>query len=219
MVSKQQKKQSLQCLEYVCHRLEESGLYHIQKRNHLSVDALEKAGEGEKSPRTIRVMIPNFVKTIDLFEQGCQACREKGIYLAPVFYKDGETAFVRMVEKNPSWRSDKSLKRYSLQKINRMLHLRGREKAVAELFDSKLAYYQPETVGLAESLRTFELRPVEFDYSHIRYGDQAYGFAEDRPSIDYKLPEETESITGAAKFVFASQQPDFYRRARLAGIK
>lgn len=209
MVSRTQKHRAV---DYICERLEESGLYSIRRKDYRSASIVEKP-EAREQPRKIKVIIPNFLDAIDSFDYLHRFCRERDIYLAPIFYKDGKTAFVRMVERNPSWRMDKSLKEYNGQEINQMLHLRGMEKAVMEHFGDEMTYYQPETIHLEESLRIFEWKNVHLDYSHISSDHQAYDFVKNRDSIDYKLPKETEVITGAAEFAFALQQPDFYRRA------
>lgn len=209
MVSRTQKHRAV---DYICERLEESGLYSIRRKDYQSASIVEKP-EAREQPRKIKVIIPNFLDAIGSFDYIHRFCRERDIYLAPIFHKDGKTAFVRMVERNRSWRMDKSLKEYDGQEINQMLHLRGMEKAVMEHFGDEMTYYQPETANMEESLREFELGSVHLDYSHIGYGDPAYGFVENHDSIDYKLPEETEVITGAAEFVFTIQQPDLYRRA------
>ena len=107
-----------------------------------------------------------------------------------------------MVDRNLSWRADKSLKRYTPLQINQMLHLRGIEKAVVDEFGKNLRYYQPETDRLAEGLRKFRLLAVELDYSHIRPGDPSYGFVENRESIDYKISDELSWDKPAAGIVF-----------------
>ncbi len=74
-------------------------------------------------------------------------------------------------------------------------------------FRDELHYYQPETSQLEESVRTFHLKPVDLDYSHLKPGDAGYDFAKDRESIHYKLPEETApAITGAARFTYTPGQ-------------
>ncbi len=212
MVSHQQK---LRCTQYLAERLEDSGLYQILSRDERQVNLREKPETRERlepreqsgtQPRTIRVLISNF-ETIGVFEVTSRVNRQSGVYVAPVLYKDGKTAFVRMVERNSSWRTEKSLKQYTPQEINRMLHLRGIEKAVMAEFGDELMYYQPETEQLEESLRTFHLEPVELDYSHIDRDHPSYGFVKDRESIDYKLPKEIgELIVGPAKFIYTPRR-------------
>jgi len=196
------RKDKLRATQFICHQLEDSGLYIIQRRDHQEVLVKEKPDVREE-PRTIDVLIPNFLKNIKSFTSAQRVNQRNRIYTCPLFYKDGKTAFVRMVERNPSWREEKSLKRYTPQQINQMLHLRGMEKEVMELLGENLTYYQPETSRLTESLREFNLEEVRLDYSHIRPGDQGYGFVRSSDvSIDYKLPHETRVIEPAAKFAF-----------------
>ncbi len=211
MVSQREKKQAVQ---FLCDLLENSEKYTILSRDERQLAVQEKK-EVRESPRQINVVLPNFFGTIADFSQHLRGNASQGIYTAPVFYKDGETAFVRMVERNSSWRADKSLKRYAPQQINQMLHLRGIEKAVMENYGKKLDYYQPATERLNESIHIFEMRPVELDYSHIPSWDERSDFVQDRESIDYKLPQETGSIVSAAGFSFFERGDDYLKRAKI----
>lgn len=193
------KPEKQQCLQYLCDRLEDSGLYRIIDRAEQAILVREKAEPGKR----IRLFLPNFGGTIPEFREAVQGSQGQDTYVCPILYKDGKTAFVRMVDRNRSWRDDKSLKNYSARRINEMLHLRGKEKVAIGLFGPELQYYQPETEKLEESVRTFHLQPVDLDYSHLVPGDSGYGFAKDREAIDYKLPEESApAITGPAKFMY-----------------
>tara|TARA_Y100000310_G_scaffold342669_1_gene446855 strand:- start:1378 stop:1980 length:603 start_codon:yes stop_codon:yes gene_type:complete len=191
--------------------LENSGLYIIQTRDHEHVSVKERPTIREE-PRTIDVPVANFMTPIRNYKNRASANRNAGKYTSPVLYKDGRSAFVRMVEKNISWRNDKSLKNYSDRQINQMLHLRGIEKALMEVIGDRLLFYQPETERLEESLREFRLHSVDLDYSHIGPGDPGHGFVEDRESIDYKLPEETQVIQPAARFRYLIHNPRLIAR-------
>lgn len=196
------KKEKSRAVQFLSSRLEESGLYHILECRPEEVLLADKP-ELQETPKTYAVMVANFISPIREYALRGQWHRSHSRYVCPVFYKDGKTAFVRMVETNLSWRADKSLKRYSPQEINRMLHLRGIEKIVlgnlGQYSRPHLTYYQPPTERREESLREFELGAVELDYSHITMDHPSYGFVENRESIDYKLPREINVITGAAK--------------------
>ncbi len=215
MVTQKEKKQAI---SFITNLLEQSENYAILRKTENGVLVREKHAE-EEDPRTIRIVLANALPTIDSFTDIHDFHRREGTYTAPVLYKDGKTAFVRMVDRNRSWRADKSLKNYSPQQINQMLHLRGIEKAIGQRFGNDLTYYQPETGNLEESVRTFHLHGVHLDYSHIDRDHQAYGFVGNRESIDYKLPQEIEVISGAAIIKFSEQQPDYYRRAWLSGLQ
>ncbi len=209
MVTKAEKSRSLQ---FICDRLEDSGLYLVLGVDYKSVSVREKP-EVNENPRTVDVVIPNFLGKIDHFVRRLHGNAGQNIHTSPVFYKDGKTAFVRMVDRNQSWHRKQYLKNYSSQQINLMLHLRGMEKKVMELFGKILTYYQPETERLEESLREFDFGEVIFDCSDINPGDPGYGFVKDGLSIDYKLPVEVKTIEPAASFLFNSD--DHLRRAPL----
>jgi len=122
--------------------------------------------------------------------------QQQEIYPCSVFYKDGKTAFVRLVD-NEASRSEKSLKHYNPHEL---IALREKEKESIKIFGSELQYYQPESLGLSESIRIYDMGDVELDYSHIRPGDQRYDFVENKISDVYKLPQLESTITEAAKF-------------------
>jgi len=213
MVSTKEKQRAI---AFIAGLLEHSENYAILSNSKSGVLVQEKYSDDSK---TINVILANASPSIDSFEELYRASRQSGLYTAPVFYKDRKTAFVRMVDRNRSWRTEKSLKNYSRQEINQMLHLRGIEEAVMNHFGDELAYYQPETTNLEQSIRKFNLGAVDLDYSHVDRDHQAYGFVKNRESIDYKLPDEKEKITEAAIITFNEQQPDYLRRAWLSSLK
>ncbi len=214
MVFQREKKQAVQ---FLCDLLENSDKYILLSRDERQLAAQEKK-EVRDSPRQINIVVPNFLEGIADFTLQLRSNVSRGIYTAPVFYKDGKTAFVRMVDRNCSWRTNKSLKRYTPQQINQMLHLRGIEKAVMENYGRELDYYQSATERLTESVRTFEMLPVELDYSHIPSWDERSDFVQDRESVDYKLPKEQGEITPAAGFLFFGKGEDYMRRAKITTV-
>ncbi|MBU0457075.1 MAG: hypothetical protein ABH824_05990 [Nanoarchaeota archaeon] len=206
-------KQKLKATQFICERLEDSGLYVILNKDHEHVSVTQRANLYEK-PRDIEVIIPNFLGNIKNFTDRLKNNSHNNKYTASVLYKDGKTAFVRMVERNISWRKDKSLKKYTPQEINRMLHLRGIEKKVIEYFGKEIIYFQPQTERLQESLREFYLEEVELDYSHLSSNDQSYVFVKNHISIDYKIPQETRTIEPAAEFSFIKDH-SYYLKAKI----
>ncbi len=215
MVSQREKRRAVQ---FICDLVENSGCYAILSRDERQLAAQEKK-EVRETPRQIKVIIPNFLETISDFPPYLRSNASQGIYTAPVFYKDGKTAFVRMVERNRSWRIDKSLKQYTPQQINQMLHLRGMEKEVLRGFQDSLSYYQPPSERLEEGVVDFSLEAVLLDYSYIPLCDerrdfilrscfrQSNGFRKVpvKYSEDYRLPEKAILITEAAGFLYKDE--------------
>jgi len=182
------RKVKLNVTQYICDILEYSGLYNIINKDHEQVRFIEK-DDVRDIPLKVNVLIPNFMDSPQAFSNRFYNNRVQEVFTAPVHYKDGKTAFVRMVERNPSWRSDKSLKEYSPYDINRMIHLRKIEKIIMKNFGNSLIYFQPETERLEEGLKEFKLERVGLNYDHICPGHPSYGFVTNRDSVDYKLPE------------------------------
>lgn len=198
MVSKKEKDRAIR---FICDILENSQAYVIDNYDEKQALVHEIEDTTRRSER-ISVLLANCLGTINDYRQAFQKNNAQNIYTSPVLYKDGKTAFVRMVERNPSTREDKSLKLYTLDQINEMLHLRKIEKELMNPLGNRLLYYQAPTIWIKESLKEFQLQPVRFDYSHIERGDPAYGYVHNRYSIDYKLPVEQKRGTLSAKFDF-----------------
>jgi len=196
MVSRRAKNQAV---DYVCNRLEDSGLYVIQQKDYEHIKLREDQKVIEK-PSNIEIFFTNFGRKIPDIKRRILGNTRDGIYSAPILYKDGVTAFVRMVERNKSWRSDKSLKNYTEQQINQMLHLRGIEKAMIKKLGIVLPFYQPETERLPESIRNIRMTTVTFDRTHIEEDDPKYQFTQmHEDSIDYKLPVNVDTLTEAVE--------------------
>jgi hypothetical protein len=207
------KKDRTAAIQFISDRLEDSNMYDIHTHDDTHVLIIEKPAIAEE-PKSIDVILANCVGPAKNFQGKYRANANSQIYTAPILFKDGKTAFVRMVDTNRSWRTDKSLKQYSSQEINQMLHLRKIEKAVMQYFGKRLSYFQPETTNLPESVRDFSMKKVLLDYSHIDPSHQAADFVEDRWSIDYKLPEEVRRITRDAAVKFTGEV-DYYWRGHL----
>jgi hypothetical protein len=205
-------KQKKQALEYIAGLLEASGIYSINGNTPSSI-SFQENNWASSEPKQFELLIANLYTSITAFTSRCNFNLNQNIWTIPMLYKDQTTSYVRLAEKQ-SWRADQSLKLYTLEQINQMLHLRGIEKKVLELFGNPLSYYQPKTERLEQSIRQFELQPVHLDYNHLRPGDQAYGFVTNRDSVDYKLPLETLCITTALA-VEPIAENDSQKRARL----
>tara|TARA_Y100000310_G_scaffold343864_1_gene453560 strand:- start:4223 stop:4972 length:750 start_codon:yes stop_codon:yes gene_type:complete len=191
------KREKLAATQYICDLAENSGRYHILGRDGTSATVKESEAE---DPKTVQVLIPNFLGSRRKFNEELAQNTAHNVYSSPIFYKDGKTGFVRMVDTNMSWRADKSLKRYTPQEINEMLHLRGMEKESIELFGEPLFYFQPKTTRLNQSIRGFTIGEVILDYSHIEPDELASRFVEDRVSINYALPNDIGSAEEAIEF-------------------
>ncbi len=199
------RKEKIQALEFLAGMLERSQKYIIGTVDEEHILATQNSGKG----LSISVILANFQGTTKEYFSQVRQNAQQGHYTCPVLYKDGKTTFVRMVDTNLSWRTDRSLKQYAPQEVNSMLSLRKIEKEILEQQgDTTLSYYQPHQERLEETLRRIGLREVMLDYSHIGPGDQGYGFVEDRPSIDYKIPEQVSSSNDAAEFIGTKNRKD-----------
>ncbi len=189
--------------------------YQVLSKTEQSIEVQEKP-EVRTEPHKIEVVIPNFLESIMQYSHGHGENANREVYTAPIFYKDGKTSFVRMVERNKSWRTDKSLKQYTPQQINQMLHLRGMEKEILHCFQDSLVYYQPPSERLEEAAVEFSLVSVLLDYSHISLCNERIDFilrdcflqsngSRQIPvkySEDYRLPEKASQATEAAGFLY-----------------
>lgn len=201
MVSAKQKKRMV---EFVTGRLEDSGLYNIVENDSLHILVAQRPDLVEE-PATIDVLAHNYHRTMRDLRSTLGYNRSKGIDTAHIFYKDGKTFMVRLGVRG-NIKDPGSLKRYSKEQIDAMIHLRDLEKAVLGMSGGELAYYQPETARLEEGIRIFEMVRVALDYTHIRPGDPGYGFVRDTVSKDYKEARQIEAtITGPIELLVSTR--------------
>ncbi len=196
MANLQQKKRML---DFVSARIESSGLYLIKARDTSHVLAAERPDEAEQ-PKTIDVLLhPEKITVRELYQRVRQNAAQQ-VYTGHVFLKDGETFMVRLGVRGHI-KDPRSLKLYPKTDIDSMIHLRDLESCVLRT-TNELAYYQPETERLPESVRVYQMKGVTLDYSHIRRDNPAYRFAHNKSSLDYRRPVETATITGQGQLVF-----------------
>ena len=141
------RKEKDRAVQFMCDKLEEAKRYDILLRDTIEIRVREK-DYIRNLPRSVSITLPNFFSSVEKFRKFYNHNIRSGIYTAPVFYKDGETAFARLVERHKSMRNDKSLKLYGLYEIHQMVHLRAIEKEVLDIFGNHFAYYQPEQAQL-----------------------------------------------------------------------
>lgn len=150
----------------------------------------------------VYVALHSIQMTFDEFDNLNRRNLSRGIYTAHVFFKDGKLFHVRLGAKGNFKSDDRSLKKYTKEEINRMIHLRGLEKKALDLQrdTNNLIYYQPRTERLEEALREYNLGHVILDYSHVDIKHQAYGFVKNRESIDYRIANEVFHTSERIKF-------------------
>ncbi len=100
---------------------------------------------------------------IQLYRRAKQHKRD----VAVVLFKDGQTFFRSAQYRGYQKRkSDRSLKTYRKQDMQKLLMLRPEEIFLANN-RTYMQYYQPQSVRLEQALECFNFKPVRFDYSHI----------------------------------------------------
>lgn len=101
------------------------------------------------------------------FEKIYNIFYQRGVEIAPVFFKDGKTFFRSAAQKNFFKRNKGfSLKHYSPLDLQKMILFRPEEQFVNSR-RQYLQYYQTNSPRLEEGIETFEFKDVKFDYSHI----------------------------------------------------
>lgn len=212
MATKQQKSQTL---DYLADKLQQTALYSIQRSDNNSLLVNETISS---EPKMYSIVIPNFFPRVSDFKDYVVQNRNRGIYTAPVFFKDAKTAFALLQDTPKFWEHDLTLKRYTAEQKHSMLNLRDTERKVLEIFGKDVTYYQPQTARLQESIRVFTLGDVHLDYSHIKKDDPAYDHVENRVSLDYKLPIEKPTL-GPALALDVFPGYDYHKRARLVSME
>jgi hypothetical protein len=180
---------------FISERFEESKWYNFLECDHSHLLLVQKP-ELVEFPKEIYIFLHNQKIALADFESSVNFYRRQGRYIGNIFYKDDVNFMVRLAERGNLKGDDRSLKRYTKYLRDRMIHLRGLEKEVLSLqSDSTLVYYQPVTERLAESVRGYELKDVVLDYSHVDREHSAFGFVENRVSVDYKIASELFCLT------------------------
>lgn len=186
--------------EFIANLLEESSMYNLLEKNHSHLLVSLKPDYDPASSK-IYLLAHNEKRTVKEVKRIHLQNYAEGIFTSDVFYKDGENFMVRLGG-SANYRDDKSLKRYDKPDLDAMINMRDLEKFVEAKSSHTLAYYQPKTEKLSESIRVYRLKPVTLDYSHITPDHRSYNFVENSTSLDYKIAEEIESMADSAMFKF-----------------
>lgn len=207
-------KRKNQMREFVLGKLEESQRYCIQEQN-LDHILVEERPDKIENPSTIDVLLLNRKRTTADIKEYHARNRQKGIFTAPIFFKDYETFFVRLAQRGRK-KHNRTLRKYAKQEIDAMLHVRDLEQWALEQFKPYplLCYYQPSTKRLEEGLRLFEMKNVELNYFHIGPDDPAYKhiFKDTRStmkkiSVDYRIAEECSSPHEGPIYLITGKKP------------
>ncbi len=208
MVSRAQKQRMR---DFTAGLIEESG-YQVLQADESQI-LLTQDPEKIENPKKMRLLLHSRKIPASDLRRTLIHCRENDLLLSNIFYKDGSNFMVRMAGRGFRKGQEKSLKCYSQEDINKMVHLRALEKEVLELQEDlvepedivskTLVYFQPETARLEESLRGHHMKPVILDYEHVEMdgGHRSHGFARGRrKSIDYRIAEEIFSVNDRIMF-------------------
>jgi hypothetical protein len=187
------KKDKTKMKDFIVNRFEDSRKYQINTADNSHIFLMERPDLGE-NPKEFYVVLHNKKMPIKDYTTLVNQNNSKGIYTSDVFYKDDQNFMVRLGARGNLKGDSRTLKHYDGNTINKMVSLRGLEKKALEYQSNSepLVYFQPESARLQESLRSYIMRGVMLDYSHIGEDNPAYGFVENRNSIDYKIAEEID---------------------------
>jgi len=164
-----------QMIPYVISRLENSGLYVTKD---VAKDCLQLKTNGENG---IYVFLHTDPNGYEDFKKRKDDLIYTGNFVTGIFYKDGETFFRLLSEKSRRALAKTTMKKYSYDKICRIVDLRDKERETLRLQKNKrLTYYQPdnnEANGrLKEGLVSFAFDTTQTSYSHISTEDIRHDF-------------------------------------------
>ncbi len=192
MVSRNNKKRMQ---DFVTAKFEEARRFRILDNDESHI-VLQVKPEFTSDKLKIYVFLHNQKMPLSEYNRLVRNYLNSGQLISNIFYKDYENFMVRLGRRGKLKGDDQSLKRYDKKEIDRMIHLRGLEKAVLDKQrEDFLVYFQPETERLQETVRGYELARVVLDYSHVDKSHRSYGFVENRVSIDYKIANEKFSLS------------------------
>ncbi len=186
MVSQKEKRQMK---EFVEGKLEDTSKYNILQADENHILVIQKP-ELFENPAELYIALHNKAMTLPNYKKLNAEQLNNGRYFSNIFYKEDELFLVRLGASG-HFRGDKSFKNYTNDEINNMVHLRGLEKlALDNQSINELAYYQPDTERLEESIRRYNMLDVKLDYSHIPTYDRRHDFVQNKIATDYKLAQE-----------------------------
>ena len=175
-------------IDFMVSLLEKNSNYRTLKVNaHPKVDAILVADEDRADPNFHVALIDRKISEKE-FNSMLGNIMNQGSRVAPVFYKDGKTFAVPMV-KTQAWREDKAFKKYSHEDIKSMIATRKLERAVAQVYNlaDGIPYFSPEKACEPAMLEKIAFLPVQLNYDHLEDS-----FAQEGPSVTYKLPRITK---------------------------
>lgn len=170
-------RQKREMAEFLCDLLERGGAsVSIEERKLFSGEPIvshylkvsDARGDG-------RVFCVDRAYPGDKFERVVRSLRQRYDRFAPVFYKDGSTFFRTAAPLAHGKRDGRSMKRYGSRQANATLQLRPEERLWRGSRDDRLMqYFQPDSDRLDTALVTVTLKPVRFDYEHLRGDSSVY---------------------------------------------
>ena len=207
MAFKQAKQRGSVATQFICDRLEDSRLYQIQSKDHLQLTCSQRADKFD-SPKTIQILMANIAGQ-NSYENASLNNRNKGIFTAPILYKDPQSrsAYVLLTESGDTRDLEslnrKSLKDYGLEQIQGMVQLRKIEKTLIEKVGNSLFYFFPETTNEEAVLNQIKFQGVTANYSHIHPDKRHPSWTKYKKLTDVKIPVITDKVTAtdAAKLV------------------
>src|SRR3989344_1417522 len=207
--------EGLQAAKFIAEQLEDSKRYDLLSTDQNSIKVMDKSSLVE-DPKTIEVIISNSFPNASNLYQRYRANARSHHYTVPVFYKDRNTAFVRLYDISPDWMHNQTLKKYPPCERNKIIKLRKKEELVMQYFGLRVLYYQPETTDLPESIVDFRMMPVTGDFTHLDpESDAARHVVNDCVYKTFKLPEEVDRITVPAGIIVIVNGVDHLWRGRL----
>jgi len=174
---------------YIEGLVEGTGRYNIARSNTSHIYVAQKP-ELVEHPAQLDIALINQGVPIRDITRNLMTNYAQGVWTVPVVNKtDG---LVYMGSRSTVKGNRRSLKRYSQEALQKMVHLRGVEKLILEKAGSHstVPYYQPETDRLPESVRAYKFQPVMLDYSHVGEEHRSRGFAVNKTSTDYRIAQE-----------------------------
>lgn len=198
------KKDVLQMRQFVTNMIENNSKYTIlssEKQHIIFMD------QEDKTYCTL-LHANTHLETKKKIKNHIEGLHSENIITHHVFYKDYNNFFIKAKTHHPFEKGGhkyETLKKYSLEETQRMIKLRDNEenaifrktvisnRQVPNIYFQLLTYYQAKTERLEESLKTFNLEPVIFNYTHLKEEEIFPGFKEQKISIENRIVEELYS--------------------------
>jgi hypothetical protein len=202
-------------INYVLELLDRRDDINIKKYNDKDIH-LEKLNK-KNEIKYIHIYSFGYKPSVNYFKEELIKDDLNGVLSVPIFYKNGIDYFVRYVNSHKKPQNNKCLEDGTKLNMHKLIDLRNLEDFVLRHTDDPfLAYYQPQTKRLPQSVRVFDMRTSDSDYEKSWEKYNEFELPPFRTNSRVKYPSEESRIIGST---IGFKPGRFRKLARISSYK